>query len=292
MLQVQARVHSVVQKAPTVNYHMLEACNMSCGFCFATFRDVPSRHRLKREESLELVHRLCRAGFRKINFAGGEPTLLPWLSDVIRLAKSRGLTTSVVTNGSRITPEWLDGLAGCLDIIALSIDSVDPATQRKIGRVVKRKAPLEAQYYLDLGTMIRERDIRLKVNTVVNRANHTEDFRSFILAIKPERWKIFQALPVHGQNDARISEFHITDREFAGYFERNRSVESSGIRVVPESNKLMTGSYVMVDPRGRFFDNTRGCHTYSAPILDVGVEAALQEVTVDTARFEARGGNY
>ena len=286
------RVHPVIQKASTVNYHMLKACNMSCGFCFATFGDIPSSHQLKREEAVELVEELCQAGFNKFNFAGGEPTLLPWLPDLIRQTKSHGLITSLVTNGSRISTEWLDDLADCLDIIALSIDSVDPDTQRKIGRVARGKAPFDALYYLALGGMIRDRGIRLKVNTVVNRANHTEDFRSFILNMKPERWKIFQALPVDGQNDTRISELTVNVSEFERYVERNRSIETSGITVIPENNDLMTGSYVMVDPLGRFFDNVRGRHTYSRRILDVGVEAALVEVGIDTDRFERRGGNY
>ena len=289
---LQERVHPVIRRASTVNYHMLKACNMRCGFCFATFEDTWARDQLKAEKARELVNMLCEAGFQKINFAGGEPTLLPWLSDVIRLTKSHGLTTSIVTNGSRITPEWLDDIGDCLDIIALSIDSVDADTQRNIGRAVKGKRPIDAQYYLALGEMIRNRGILLKVNTVVNRANHTEDFRSFILDMKPERWKIFQALQVGGQNDARISEFTITDHEFKQYVERNRGIENNGIRVVPENNDLMTGSYVMIDPLGRFFDNVSSRHTYSKPILALGVETALEEVVINADRFELRGGVY
>ena len=289
---LEEHVHPVVRKASTVNYHMLKACNMSCGFCFATFLDTPGLIHLSREQCLELVDMLCKAGFRKINFAGGEPTLCRWLPDLIRLAKSHGLVTSIVTNGSRITPEWLDDLAGCLDIVALSIDSVCKETQNEIGRVEKGKPPIDARQYLALSEAFRDRAIRLKVNTVVNRANHTEDFRSFILAMKPERWKIFQALTVQGQNDARIDVFTVTDSQFERYVERNCTAKRSGIRVAPESNELMTGSYVMVDPHGRFFDNVEGHHTYSQPILDVGVTNALTSVSVDVNRFEQRGGNY
>lgn len=289
---LQECIHPLIRKASTVNYHLLRACNMRCGFCFATFEDAPRGRQLERGEALELVNLLCQAGFRKINFAGGEPTLRPWLSDLIRQAKYYGLTTSIVTNGSRITPEWLDDLGGCLDIIALSIDSVIPDTQREIGRVVKGKPPIDISHYIELGNLTRGRGIRLKVNTVVNRANHTEDLRSFIVDMKPERWKIFQALPVDGQNDVRIGEFTVTDSEFERYVDRNRCVESVGIQVVPENNTLMTGSYVMIDPLGRFFDNVRGRHTYSAPILQVGVETALEQVAIDTECFELRGGIY
>ncbi len=290
----QGYIHPVIRKAPTVNYHMLRACNMSCGFCFATFKDIPLKHELGRTESLELVAMLGRAGFRKINFAGGEPTLRPWLPDLVQMAKSHGMTTSIVTNGTRISPESLDNLASFIDIIALSIDSVNLETQRKIGRVEKGKGkvPIDAKRYIALSKMIRARGIRLKVNTVVNRANHAEDFRSFVTAMRPERWKIFQALPVLGQNDHAIDQFTVTDSQFEKYVERNRNVEGNRIVVVPECNDLMTGSYAMIDPLGRFFDNTKGRHSYGKPILEVGVITALESVVVDTGRFEARGGSY
>ena len=60
---------------PSVNYHLWKPCNMKCGFCFATFQDIhrrilPKGH-LGREDSLIVVERLARAGFQKINFAGG-----------------------------------------------------------------------------------------------------------------------------------------------------------------------------------------------------------------------------
>ena len=84
----------------------------------------------------------------------------------------------------------------------------------------------------------------------------------------------------------------VTAHEFQRYVERNRTVEDSRIAVVPESNELMTGSYVMVDPRGCFFDDTKGRHTYSRPILEVGIAEALDDVVVHVGRFEERGGIY
>ena len=287
-------VNGVAAPVATVNYHVWQPCNMKCGYCFAVFMDTPAALKsrgLEREDSLELVRLLCGAGFRKINFAGGEPTLCPWISDAIRLAKSRGLTTSIVTNGSRVSAEWLDGLDGSLDILALSVDSVDADTQIRIGRVAG-KTPMSADDYLAVCAAVRKRGMRLKVNTVVSRFNADEDFRPFILAARPERWKIFQVLPVRLQNDARIGEFEISDAEFQGYAERNSTVGAHGVKVVPESNELMTGSYAMVDPQGRFYDNVRGMHSYSDPILEVGVEKALSQVSVSPDRFAERGGNY
>src|SRR2546423_2902387 len=93
----------------SVNYHLWQPCNMHCAFCFGRFQDVraqvlPKGH-LGRTESLTVVSMLAHAGFQKITFAGGEPFLCPWLPELIARAKSQGMTTSVVTNGSLLSEE-------------------------------------------------------------------------------------------------------------------------------------------------------------------------------------------
>ena len=74
--------------------------------------------------------------------------------------------------------------------------------------------------------------------------------------------------------------------------ENSRRVAEHGITIVPEDNDLMTGSYVMVDPAGRFFDNVDGSYTYNRPILEVGVDEALMDVSVDADKFLSRSGLY
>lgn len=123
---------------------------MRCRFCFATFLDIgrgilPKGH-LNRADCLSVVEAPAAAGFDKINFAGREPTLCPWAPDLIPRAKGLGCTTSVVTNGSRITADCLDRLDGCLDWTALSIDTVDPERLQRIGRATVDGALSEAHY--------------------------------------------------------------------------------------------------------------------------------------------------
>ena len=280
---------------PTVNYHLWKPCNMRCGFCFATFEDIGTdilpRGHLGREKSIALVEALAHAGFRKINFAGGEPTLCPWLPELINLASDLGLTTSIVTNGSRITREWLDGIDGSLDWSALSVDSVDSDTLLRIGRTT-RSGPMSEGDYLQVIGLLRQYGIRIKVNTVVTQSNLEEDLTTFIIEARPERWKLLQVLPVSGQNDFVVDPYVVSPEEFDRYVELSKRVEGFGINVVPESNELMTGSYVMADPAGRFFDNVSGAHTYSRPIVDVGVDEALRDVSVDRGKFISRDGLY
>ncbi len=286
---------SIVTKVPSVNYHLWRPCNMKCHFCFATFQDIdpqilPKGH-LGRENCLIVVHSLAQAGFQKINFAGGEPVLCPWLPDLIQLARKLGLTTSVVTNGSRITQGFLDGIDGRLDWAAVSVDSVNPETLIRTGRVT-RSGPMTSNDYLAAIADLRQHGARIKVNTVVTRGNLDKDMTEFILEARPERWKLFQVLPVRGQNDGAVDPHLVTADEFEHYVESARRVEVHGVTVVPETNDLMTGSYVMVDPAGRFFDNVAGGYTYSRSIIDVGVEEALREVSIDSEKFLSRDGIY
>ena len=287
---------SIADKVPSVNYHLWRYCNMQCGFCFAPFQDIspdvlPNGH-LGRADSLSVVESLAQAGFRKINFAGGEPMLCRWLPELIVRASELGLTTSMVTNGSRLTQEWVDRVRGCLDWVALSIDSVNPDTLVRTGRTTGSE-PMSAHDYLSAIEILKRSDIRLKVNTVVTRFNLREDLTDFIIEARPERWKLLQVLAVNGQNDHAVGEYMVSDDEFDSYIQFARGVQKYGITVVPESNDLMTGSYIMVDPAGRFFDNVAGTHTYSRhSIIEVGVDEALKDVSIDAAKFLSRNGLY
>ena len=142
--------------------------------------------------------------------------------------------------------------------------------------------------------MLKLRDVRLKINTVVTQDQlRRGTWREFIANARPERWKLFQVLPVRGQNDGLVDSLVVTRRGIRSIRgAQSITLSPCGIVVVPESNDLMTGSYVMVDPAGRFFDNVAGAHVYSRPINQVGVDAALREVSVDSDKFQLREGLY
>ena len=285
-MKQKSKTEKTKQHVPAVNFHLLQACNMRCRHCF-----VANLHTtyLSLEEACEIVRMLPQVGCEKINFAGGEPMLYPRLDRLIREAKENGMTTSIVTNGTKITDVWLDTVSGYLDWIALSIDSTNSDTHRLSGRYTEG-CPLTTDRYLEMCCAIKHHGIRLKINTVVTRYNCDEDMAWFIREAAPERWKIMQALAIEGQNDRNVGLFEVTDGQFDAYVKRNESVND--IRVVPESNDLMTGSYMMIDPTGRFFDNTKSSYTYSRPILQVGISSALQDVKINPEKFDMRGGRY
>ncbi len=283
------------QFIPSVNFHLWEPCNMRCKFCFATFQDVkqtvlPKGH-LPKEQAIEVVKQLADFGFEKITFAGGEPTLCSWLPDLIATAKDAGLTTMIVSNGSKLSDEFLAANKSKLDWIAVSIDSLNANTNIATGRAISGKTPLQLDYYTSLVDRIKLHGYGLKINSVISSKNYNENMSEFIRYAKPSRWKLFQVLPMAGQNDLNIHDFEISDEQFQTFIDTHSELQDI-TAIVPESNTQMKGSYAMVDPAGRFYDNTTGRHNYSRPILEIGSRLAIQQVNYDFSKFVSRGGIY
>lgn len=279
-----------------INFHLWQPCNMKCKYCFGKFDDVKStvlpKGHLPLEKSKELLIQFAKFGFKKITFAGGEPTLCKWLPDLVMLAKSLKMTTAIVTNGSMLSQEYIDRFDDCLDWITLSIDSLDDENAIKVGRVISQK-PISFEHYKFLCFLVKKNNIRLKINTVVSRINYQEDFSNLIISTSPERWKALQVLLIKEQNDESINDFLITEAQFESFVMHHSFLKNTlNLNVVFENNELMTGSYIMVDPAGRFFDNVSGKYKYSAPILDVGIEEAFNNITFIESRFYEREGLY
>ena len=288
-------VRNLLSPVVALNFHVWQPCNMSCRYCFAEFSDsVPQLQAAKellRERALKIVNLAADAGIQKLTFVGGEPTLCPWLLDLLQLARQRNLVTMVVSNGSRMNSAWVERHASWLDWAALSIDSLKPQTNSLIGRVSGGRFIPDHATYSALLKSLQKAGCRTKVNTVVSALNWREDFTSFLMEHSVERWKVLQVLHVVGENDAAFPHLGVSSQEYQAFLRRHQSLEQH-MMMATEDNEAMRGSYLMVDPLGRFFSNIHGGHRYSEPIWAVGWEQARGQVEVDAQRFLARGGLY
>lgn len=262
---------------------------MRCKFCYATFEDMRITNQLSKEDVFKILDKLKEAGLQKITFAGGEPLLYKWIYEVIEYSKNIGLTTSIITNGSLLTDELIEKFKGKLDWIGISVDSLNDTTNELIGRTYKNKVN-----YLDLCLKIKEEGFRLKINTVVNSFNKHTDMNDFIDDVKPERWKVFQALRVEGQNEKQFDEIKVTTEEYKSFIDRHKHNEDMSKRkcLVVEDNEAMTGSYLLIDPQGRLFENSKGKHTYSSLLQNNDIGLCLSEIELDREAFIKRGGIY
>ena len=116
----------------SVNFHFWPKCNFKCKYCFARFENYGPT--LAKKECLNLIELLGESGAKKINFAGGEPTLNPFLGELIIFSKELGLTTSIISNGTGINETFIENYREYIDWIGLSIDSGFESTNKKLGR--------------------------------------------------------------------------------------------------------------------------------------------------------------
>jgi radical S-adenosyl methionine domain-containing protein 2 len=277
--------NDATERLLSVNFHLYKPCNERCRYCFATFRDIPNQ--LTADDAERLVLELARAGTKKLTFVGGEPTLHPALPRLLNAAHASTVTTAIVSNGAKLRAV-LKAAPGAVDWVGLSVDSADEDVQRELGR----GAGHYVRDSLALFDFVREQHIRIKLNSVITSLNWHEDLSGLVRQVRPERWKVFQVLAIHGQNDGAIEPLLITDEQFHSFVVRHAGLAAEGLAPIPENNEAMTGSYLMIDPLGRFFDNVGGRLNFSRPILEVGIEEALHDVQFSLVRLQKRGGIY
>jgi len=276
---------------PSINYHLWKPCNLRCRFCYAVFDEEPElqavRGGLSEHECRAILDALRDAGAEKLTFVGGEPTLCPHLPALLAHARTLGLVNSIVTNGKRLR-EVLGAAPSTVDWVGLSVDSANEAVQARLGRGRGDHVARSLEHF----RLLHALGIRVKLNTVVTSLNCQEDMSAFVRKARPERWKIFQVLPIEGQNSGQVEDLLITPEQFRSFVERHRRMRGEGLTIAAETNEEMKGTYAMIDPLGRFFSNVDGRYVYSPKILDVGVAAAFAAISFDRERFVARGGVY
>jgi len=273
-----------------INWHFEPRCNYRCKFCFAHFVD---HKQIIDFYPPTLFKQLIDRGVEKITFVGGEPMLDHRITSMIKQAAATGLITCIVTNGTRVTRDWLENVSGYLHWLGLSIDASNDELHAKMGRgragEIKTGTSNHLSRSLKIWKDAQSLGFGLKLNTVVSKINEYDDMTELIEMLQPDRWKVFQVLPVKGENDNVWDEIKISSSLFQRWVARHKHLSP-----VVESNELMRGSYCMLDSELRFFSNESGEVRYGRSITDVGIDKAWDDIydDFDSDRFNNRGGQW
>ena len=140
-------------------------CNQRCRFC----SNPPSGLETTAAEACGHVDDLVARRYDGVVLTGGEPTLVPWLPEVVRHAAARGLAVRLITNGQRLGEGGLlaELVAAGLRHVHVSLYSHDPAVHDALtcnpgshGRAVAA-----------LGRLGAEPRVTADVNCVINHYN-------------------------------------------------------------------------------------------------------------------------
>lgn len=216
----------------------------------------------------------------------------------------------VITNGSRVSDEWLSAHAGKLDMLGLSFDSGSNAVNFEHGRwpagAAAPRPDMRSRATLHLlraSDLAHKHGVEFKVNTVVTSKNCQEDVSGAINAARPLRWKVFQAMALEGENTGSgactdISPFLLSRTAFDAYVARNRAGLNDPALLIPEPNDVMQSSYILLDERACFLDSSTGGKVPTQSILEVGVAAAAAQLLggpgggFNQAAFRERKGDF
>lgn len=284
-----------IQRELVVNWHITEACNYHCNYCFAKW-DKQKNELMNDENSVSKLmdeiqklpailngKYLTEFESIRLNLVGGETFLnIRKVTKIIYQAKQRNFSLSAITNGSRLNNELVTLIANDFNSIGFSVDSLDSSTNIKIGRTEK-SGVMDTDKVLKDISLIKELNpsIDIKINTVVSSLNQTEDLSAFIDQAAPNKWKVFKVLPVITREN------EVSQDDFIEFLERHSKFENI---ISSEDNDEMTDSYLMIDPIGRFFQNSilGSGYSYSTPIVNTGIEEALNEINFDPEKFHGR----
>lgn len=153
--------------ADIVFLEVTRTCNLRCKHCLnSSGNSIPNE--LAQEEFKKLVKELADNGVQDIRFTGGEPLLYEGIYELIELASSNGIYTSIGTNGTLITKEVAKKLKHSgLNKAVVSIDGIKETHEFIRGKGNYDKA------MIGLDNLIEE-GIKVRVNSVIMKSNMDE----------------------------------------------------------------------------------------------------------------------
>src|SRR5579859_1212624 len=118
-------------------------CNLACGYCNEYDDHSPP---VPLKDLLARVDHLAALKTASITFTGGEPLLHPELDQVIRAARGHGMIVTMITNGFRLSRDWIARLnAAGLQGMQISIDNLKPdeVSMKSLSSVERKLALLQ-----------------------------------------------------------------------------------------------------------------------------------------------------
>lgn len=271
-----------------INFHLTNSCNYKCTYCFGKF---PEKRDLSLEKACAVIDNINRYFKRnkiadgRINLAGGEPLLYPYLDELIDCIHAYGIKVSVITNGSLLDEKRIASWKGKVDCIGLSLDSALPDTNLSIGRCCKGRA-LTIKQAVRITQAIHRNGIKLKINTVVSKLNASENMKEFYKRLKPDRLKFLQVSVVEGINGG-AQKFAVSKKEFDSFCRRHKNCCTNTVREYCDD---MENSYLMINPQGEFQLNDSGEYRTFGNCLEEELFEIIKRVPIDENKFNSRYG--
>ena len=166
---------------------LTDRCNMRCVYCMPEEMSFSPRDELLTAEEILTVARAARdLGFDKIRLTGGEPTVRPELSDIVRGISALGFRAiSMTTNGLRLRELARPLKEAGLERVNVSVDTLDAVKFHRITRWGKLETVLEGIRAAEEAGLVP-----IKINAVVVRGYNDEDVSDLAALTLQHPWQV------------------------------------------------------------------------------------------------------
>ena len=140
---------------------LTDACNFKCPYCRGVAKQYSGS--LTLDEAKSIVNLWARGNLHNVRFSGGEPTVWPWLEDLVRYTKSMPSIgrIAVSTNGSASLETYQRLLDAGVNDFSISLDACCSETADKMsgspgrfGAVRDSIEYLSARTYVSVGVVL------------------------------------------------------------------------------------------------------------------------------------------
>ena len=112
-----------------VSYSITKKCNLKCKHCYSESVDQAAADELSIEEAFQLMDDLSKWGIGLLVIDGGEPLCREDLLDVVKYASTKGMRTTIGSNGTLIDEAMAKKmLSAGVRSVAISVDGADAQT--------------------------------------------------------------------------------------------------------------------------------------------------------------------
>ena len=152
-----------------------DRCNLRCRYCMPDgAKWIPMSEILTYEEIERICREAVRIGITRFKITGGEPLVRKGCADLIRMIRQIPGTEEVTmtTNGVLLGENLEDLLAAGLDAVNISLDTLIPEKYQEITGADELERVRKSIF------MAEKSEIRVKINTVLQKGVNDEEWKS------------------------------------------------------------------------------------------------------------------
>lgn len=193
-----------------VSWIITHACQEKCAYCISPNK---SKEITSEEDHTAIQNQLIATGLTKNRYIGGEPLIVPHLTNLIKDAHEKGVNTRLSTNGILLTKEKLLELKSYLNSVAFPFESCNDELNTQIRGTKNHQEIIKSRIKMikDVG------NIGILINTCVHKENidQLDELGGLLYELGIDHWKLRRFSSASGRGAVPNKErFEITDQEF------------------------------------------------------------------------------